>query len=120
MAKEYTAKPTPDTTEDQNALTTNEAAQVLSPVAGKPQRLIYCGPNLSGGFLQRYMVSKGGLPIHLDSLFASCPAIKSLFVPVADLAKTEKWFKRNCNDVVGRECSASEKANVLAWLLTVK
>lgn len=90
MAKEYTAKPTPDTTEDQNALTTNEAAQVLSPVAGKPQRLIYCGPNLSGGFLQRYMVSKGGLPIHLDSLFASCPAIKSLFVPVADLAKTEK------------------------------
>lgn len=37
-----------------------------------------------------------------------------------DLAKTEKWFKRNCNDVVGRECSASEKANVLAWLLTVK
>jgi uncharacterized membrane protein len=37
-----------------------------------------------------------------------------------DVAKTEKWFRRNCNDVVGRECSPAEKANVLAWLLTFK
>lgn len=37
-----------------------------------------------------------------------------------DAAKTEKWFRRNCNDVVGRECSAAEKADVLSWLLTLK
>ena len=37
-----------------------------------------------------------------------------------DAAKTEKWFRRNCNDVVGRECSTSEKADVIAWLLTLK
>lgn len=37
-----------------------------------------------------------------------------------DAAKAEKWFRRNCNDVVGRECSAGEKADVLAWLLTLK
>jgi mono/diheme cytochrome c family protein len=37
-----------------------------------------------------------------------------------DSAKTEKWFRRNCNDVVGRECSAFEKANVLSWLMTLK
>ena len=37
-----------------------------------------------------------------------------------DAAKTEKWFRRNCNDVVGRECSAAEKADLLAWLLTLK
>jgi hypothetical protein len=37
-----------------------------------------------------------------------------------DPAKTEKWFRRNCNDVVGRECSAVEKADLLAWLLTLK
>lgn len=37
-----------------------------------------------------------------------------------DSTKTEKWFRRNCNDVVGRECSAAEKADVLAWLLTIK
>lgn len=37
-----------------------------------------------------------------------------------DTGKTEKWFRRNCNDVLGRECSAGEKADVLAWLLTIK
>lgn len=37
-----------------------------------------------------------------------------------DEARAEKWFRRNCNDVLGRECSAAEKADVLAWLLTVK
>jgi hypothetical protein len=34
--------------------------------------------------------------------------------------KVEKWFRRNCNDVVGRECTAQEKADVLSWLLTVR
>jgi cytochrome c peroxidase len=38
----------------------------------------------------------------------------------ADGPKTEKWFRRNCNDVMGRQCSAGEKADVLAWLLTLK
>ena len=37
-----------------------------------------------------------------------------------DAAKTEKWFRRNCNDVVGRECTATEKADILSWLLTLK
>ncbi|MEP7295571.1 MAG: DUF1924 domain-containing protein [Burkholderiales bacterium] len=37
-----------------------------------------------------------------------------------DSAKTEKWFRRNCNDVVGRECTAAEKADVLSWLMTLK
>jgi hypothetical protein len=38
----------------------------------------------------------------------------------SDTAKTEKWFRRNCNDVMGRECTPGEKADVLAWLLTLK
>jgi uncharacterized membrane protein len=37
-----------------------------------------------------------------------------------DATKTEKWFRRNCNDVLGRECKPSEKADVLAWLITLK
>lgn len=37
-----------------------------------------------------------------------------------DSAKAEKWFRRNCNDVVGRECTAAEKADVLSWLMTLK
>jgi len=38
----------------------------------------------------------------------------------ADEAKADKWFKRNCNDVLGRDCTAQEKADVLAWLVTIK
>lgn len=37
-----------------------------------------------------------------------------------DPAKVEKWFRRNCSDVLGRECTAAEKADVLSWLLTIK
>lgn len=35
-----------------------------------------------------------------------------------DRAKADKWFKRNCNDTVGRECTAMEKADVLAYLIS--
>ena len=37
-----------------------------------------------------------------------------------DTAKTDKWFRRNCKDVLSRECSAREKADVLAYLLSLK
>lgn len=37
-----------------------------------------------------------------------------------DEAKVDKWFKRNCNDVLGRECTAQEKADVMAWLISIK
>ena len=37
-----------------------------------------------------------------------------------DTAKVEKWFRRNCNDVLSRECSATEKADVLAYLNSLK
>lgn len=37
-----------------------------------------------------------------------------------DAAKVEKWIRRNCRDVLARECSASEKADVLAWLIGLK
>jgi hypothetical protein len=38
----------------------------------------------------------------------------------ADAASTEKWFRRNCNDVLGRECTALEKGDVLTWLISLK
>ncbi|MGE5757427.1 MAG: DUF1924 domain-containing protein [Sideroxydans sp.] len=37
-----------------------------------------------------------------------------------DAAKVEKWFKRNCNDVLDRVCTPQEKGDVLAYLLTIK
>ena len=33
-----------------------------------------------------------------------------------DAAKVEKWFRRNCMDVLKRECSAQEKGDLIAWL----
>jgi len=32
----------------------------------------------------------------------------------------EKWFKRNCNDVLGRACSAQEKADFTAYMISLK
>ena len=34
--------------------------------------------------------------------------------------KVEKWFKRNCGDVLGRACTLKEKGDVLAYLLSLK
>jgi hypothetical protein len=38
---------------------------------------------------------------------------------LTDPAKVEKWFKRNCNDVLGRVCTPQEKGDVIAYLLTI-
>ena len=37
-----------------------------------------------------------------------------------DSAKVEKWFKRNCNDVLQRPCTPQEKGDVLQYLLSLK
>ena len=37
-----------------------------------------------------------------------------------DSAKVNKWFTRNCKDVLSRDCSAAEKADVLAYLVSLK
>ena len=39
---------------------------------------------------------------------------------LTDAAKMEKWFKRNCNDVLGRACTPAEKGDVIAWLTSLK
>ncbi len=37
-----------------------------------------------------------------------------------DPAKVEKWFKRNCQDVLARACSTQEKADFVAYMISVK
>jgi len=37
-----------------------------------------------------------------------------------DMAKVEKWFKRNCNEVLNRACTAQEKADFTAYILSLK
>ena len=34
--------------------------------------------------------------------------------------RVEKWFRRNCGDVLGRACAVQEKGDVLAYLMSLK
>jgi len=36
------------------------------------------------------------------------------------LPQAEKWFKRNCNDVLNRACTTQEKGDVLAYLMELR
>jgi hypothetical protein len=38
----------------------------------------------------------------------------------SDEAKVEKWFGRNCKDVLERACTAQEKGEFIAYLLSIK
>ncbi|MBK6743403.1 MAG: DUF1924 domain-containing protein [Hydrogenophilales bacterium] len=37
-----------------------------------------------------------------------------------DPAKVEKWFKRNCMEVLARACTPQEKADFTAYMLSVR
>ena len=67
----------------------------------------------------------GVLPTQAGQHAATAKPIQPLapaFNPArfSDSAKVEKWFGRNCKDVLARACTPSEKADVLSWLLTLK
>jgi cytochrome c peroxidase len=36
-----------------------------------------------------------------------------------DAANVEKWFGRNCDTVLGRACTAAEKADIIAYLASL-
>lgn len=36
-----------------------------------------------------------------------------------DAAKVEKWFHRNCNSVLGRECTPEEKGNYITFMMSL-
>lgn len=37
-----------------------------------------------------------------------------------DAAQVEKWFKRNCNDALGRACTTQEKGDFITYVSSVK
>lgn len=37
-----------------------------------------------------------------------------------ETAKVDKWFRRNCKDVLARECSPAEKSDLMAYLVSLK
>ncbi|MDD3765280.1 MAG: DUF1924 domain-containing protein [Nevskiales bacterium] len=39
---------------------------------------------------------------------------------LSDPAKVDKWFRRNCRDVLERECSPAEKGDVITYLLSLQ
>jgi hypothetical protein len=39
---------------------------------------------------------------------------------LTDAAKVEKWFGRNCKDVLERNCTAQEKGDYIQYLLSIK
>jgi hypothetical protein len=45
-------------------------------------------------------------------------AVSSVPSRYTDPAKVEKWFKRNCTEVMGRECSALEKGDWLSFVVS--
>jgi hypothetical protein len=49
---------------------------------------------------------------------AMAPAVNATAFTAA--AKVDKWFRRNCKDVLQRACSAGEKADVLSYLMSLK
>lgn len=67
----------------------------------------------------------GASPVHPGRHASTGKTISPLAPAVnpqrfTDAAKVEKWFRRNCSDVMGRDCSAAEKADILSWLMTLK
>ncbi len=36
-----------------------------------------------------------------------------------DAKKVEKWFRRNCEDVFARECTAQEKGDFITWTMQI-
>lgn len=67
-----------------------------------------------------------GVPPTKEGRHASTDKVISPLAPAynvkrfTDEAKVNKWFKRNCQDVLSRECSALEKADVMAYLNSLK
>lgn len=98
------------------------SAQAGQP--GNPQKGDLFFNHLHGG--KWSCASCHGTPPVTEGKHASTSKLIKPLAPAANLqaftdtAKIDKWFRRNCKDVLERECEAAEKADVLAYLLSLK
>lgn len=53
-------------------------------------KLIYVGPSLRHAQLMRHQIFIGGYPAKADEIEKTCPNIRELFVPIAQLETAEK------------------------------
>ena len=110
-----------------NAITATEQLAAYTAQAGAPAQAARGQTLFTSKHGKEWSCASchGGLPT-TEGKHASTGKVIAPLAPAfnperfIDAAKTEKWFRRNCNDVLGRECTAAEKADVLAWLLTLK
>ena len=118
------------------ALLSHSALAQTTPAAQIASYVAQSGQPADGARGQAFFTSKHGKDWSCSSCHTAKPTVDGkhastgkVIAPMApatnaqrftDSAKTEKWFRRNCNDVVGRECSAGEKADVLSWLAALK
>jgi hypothetical protein len=79
---DYTVDSAPESTAEEGGAFIAQPA----PASATPStRVIYIGPNIPGGILQRFQVFKGGLPPYCEDLSKKIPEIRELFVPVEGL-----------------------------------
>lgn len=98
--------------------------------AARGENAAYTGPSAERG--QRFFAATHGRDWSCASCHTSNPmqpgrhaTTQKAIEPLAPAAnanrftrpeKVEKWFTRNCKDVLGRPCTAQEKADVMAYL----
>lgn len=70
--------------------TEEPTTETLEEAKQKPESLIYCGPSLPNGLLSRFVVFRGGIPVHLEKHVQACPALKHMFVPVKAFSDMHK------------------------------
>lgn len=58
------------------------------------------------------MSSRGAAAAIVEPVSAVSPA------RYTDPAKVEKWFRRNCTEVLGRECTPLEKGDWLTYVIS--
>jgi len=64
-------------------------------------------------------------PLNIGQHAVTGKSVKPLAVATnaerfADSAKVEKWFGRNCKEVVGRACTPAEKADFVTYMSEVR
>jgi cytochrome c peroxidase len=64
-------------------------------------------------------------PLNIGQHAVTGKSVKLLAVAInaerfADAAKVEKWFGRNCKEVVGRACTPAEKADFVTYMSEVR
>ncbi len=106
------------------ALVAEYAAKAGAPASSERGQKLY-GTNFGKEFGWSCATCHGAMPTKNGKHDVSEKVIKPL-APAAnparftDRAQVEFYFRLNCKDVMGRECTAQEKADVLSWLLTLK